>query len=109
MSFSLFALIIVLFKVLLINLTPILLGHYTTIFMGIKNGSNNNNNKNSFLTPGDTDKLGTRISIISMETALRNYLAARWGIEYPLDLMQSRFAAKLRRDTLFMLRLIATP
>ena len=44
--------------------------------MGIKTGSNNNNN-NSFLTPGDTDKLGTRISVISMETAQRNHLAAR--------------------------------
>ena len=83
---------------------PILLGHYTIIFMGIKTGSNNNN---SFLTPGDTDKLGTHISVISMETAQRNHLAARWSNEYPLNLMQRRFAAKLRRDTLFLLRLIA--
>jgi len=55
---------------------PILLGHYTTIVMGVKTGSNNNNN-NSFLTPVDTDKLGTHISVISTETAQRNHLAAR--------------------------------
>ena len=83
----------------------ILLGHYTTKFMEIKIESNNN----SFLTPGDTDKLGTRISVISTETAQRNHLAARWSDEYPMNLMQSRFAAKLRRDTLFLLWLIATP
>jgi hypothetical protein len=71
---------------------PILLGHYTTIFMGIKTGSNNNiNNNNSLLVPGDTDKLGTLISVISVETAQRNNLATRWSNEYPLDLMQSRF------------------
>ena len=46
----------------------------------------------SFLAPGDTSKLGTRISVISMETAHRNNLAVHWHKEYPLYLLQSRYA-----------------
>jgi hypothetical protein len=32
----------------------------------------------------------------------------RWSIDYALDLMQSLYAAKLRRETLLFLRLLAT-
>jgi len=42
--------------------------------MGIKTGNNNNT---SLLAPGDTDKLGTHISVISMETPQRNNLAVQ--------------------------------
>jgi len=78
--------------------------NYDYIYGNKKTVSNNT----SLLGPGDKDKLGTRISVISLEAALRNNLAARWRNEYPLNLMQSRYAAKLRRETLLLSWLMAT-
>ena len=61
---------------------------------GLSNNNNNNNNNNtSLLVPSDMGKLGTRISVISVETAHRNNLAARWSNEYRMDLIQSWYAA----------------
>jgi hypothetical protein len=63
----------------------------TSILLGIITGSNNNNNNNinnnSLLAPGDTGKLGTNISVVRVETAHGNNLAARWSDEYPFYLM----------------------
>jgi len=48
--------------------------YYYYIHGNNKNGSYNNT---SMIAPGDTGKLGTRISVISAETAHRNILVAR--------------------------------
>jgi len=53
--------------------------------MGItKNGSYKNSSMNA---PGATGKLGTIISVMSVETAHRNSLEARMSNEYKLDLV----------------------
>jgi hypothetical protein len=74
------------------------------------NNKRSNNNKNtSFLAPGDTGKLGTHISVISVQTVHRNNLATWWSNEYPLDLIQSLYAAKLRHETVLLLWFVASP
>ena len=62
----------------------------TDIYLGIKTVSNNNT---SLLVSGDMGKLGTRISVISVEAAYRNNVVAQWSNEYPLALIQSWYAA----------------
>jgi len=61
----------------------------------------NNDNKNSFLVPGDTGKLDTRTSIILVQNAHGINLAARWSNENKLNLMECRYVAKLLHECLF--------
>ena len=60
------------------------------IYGNKKNGSYN---VRSMIAPRETGKLGKRISVISVETAHRNSLAARSSNEYELDMMKSGYAA----------------
>ena len=71
--------------------------------MGITNWNNNT----SLLAPGDSRKLGSRIQVISVETAHRNNLAAQGSNEYPLAFIQSQ-RGKVRHEILLLLWLVAS-
>ena len=63
----------------------------------------------SLLVPGDPGRLGTLISVGSVETSRRNNLAVRCGNEYQSALMYSLYAANTRHETPLLLRLVASP
>ena len=57
----------------------------------------------SVLVPDDSDRPGTLISVFSVEISRRNNLAAPCSSEFPLALIQSLYAAKSRRETVFVM------